>query len=74
MPIESLLPSFPCGGAIGPTGLRCVRAPAFFSEYEYVSDPYSLADELQSEERRQQQRTMQPCPTLDHAVALPSLS
>eukprot|EP00667_Euglena_gracilis_P016399 EG_transcript_17146 len=43
----------------GPSGLRCGKAPQFFSEYEYVSDPYSLADELQSEERRQRLRKMQ---------------
>eukprot|EP00668_Euglena_longa_P011845 GGOE01014265.1.p1 GENE.GGOE01014265.1~~GGOE01014265.1.p1 ORF type:complete len:318 (-),score=97.72 GGOE01014265.1:119-988(-) len=43
----------------GPTGLRCGKAPQFFSEYEYMSDPFSLADELQSEERKQLLKKMQ---------------
>lgn len=33
--------------------MKCGRAPAFFMEYEYMSEPFGLADELRSQERAQ---------------------
>ena len=39
--------------------MKCGKAPAFFMEYEYMSDPYGLADELKSQDQAEKEQIRQ---------------